>query len=158
MTNTFDIIVVGAGIAGRPADWRDRTNWLGTRDPAPLLAIADAVRFFTAERLDAFRQHAHQLVTHARRELLAMPGVTTFCTPQESDFVCMAGVELPQPAGWKPGYHGHPDPLQLALRDRFGIEVPVGSWNGRRFLRVSAHLYNTTADIDCLLDAVTQLL
>ena len=144
----------GGSIAGRPATWKDRTNWLGTRDPAPLLAMSDAVRFFTPERLHQYRQHAHELIKHARRALLDLPGVRTFCTPDESDFVSMAAVELPQPLGWKPGYHGAPDPLQIELRDRHQIEIPVGSWNGRRFLRVSAHLYTTPADIERLLAAL----
>ena len=147
------VISWGGSIAGRPATWKDRTNWLGTRDPAPLLALADAVRFFTPQRLQQFRQHAHGLVSHARRAMLDMPGVGTFCTPDESDFVSMAAVELPQPPGWKPGYHGSPDPLQVELRDRHQIEIPVGSWNGRRFLRVSAHLYTTPADIERFLAA-----
>ena len=148
------IISWGGSIAGRPATWKDRINWLGTRDPAPLLAMADAVRFFIPERLQQYRQHAHALVSHARRALLEMPGVGTFCTPDESDFVSMAAVELPQPPGWKPGYHGSPDPLQIELRDRHQIEIPVGSWNGHRFLRVSAHLYTTPADIERLLAAL----
>ncbi len=148
------IISWGGSIAGRPATWKDRTNWLGTRDPAPLLAMSDAVRFFTPERLHQYRQHAHELIKHARRALLDLPGVRPFCTPDESDFVSMAAVELPQPLGWKPGYHGAPDPLQIELRDRHQIEIPVGSWNGRRFLRVSAHLYTTPADIERLLAAL----
>ena len=59
------------------------------------------------------------------------------------------------PPGWKPGYHGAPDPLQVELRDRHQIEIPVGSWNGRRFLRVSAHLYTTQADMERLLAALS---
>ncbi len=145
------IVSWGGSIAGRAASWKDRTNWLGTRDPAPLLAMADAVKFFTSERLELFRRHAHELVSYARREILKMPGVGKFCAPEESDFVSMAAVELPQPPGWKPGYHGAPDPLQIELRDKHRIEIPVASWSGRRFLRVSAHLYTTRADIDRLL-------
>lgn len=150
------IISWGGSIAGRPACWKDRINWLGTRDPAPLLAISSAVQFFSADRLDRFRAHSHDLLCGVRRELLRLPGVGSFCTPTESDFISMCGVELPRPAGWKPGYHGHPDPLQLKLRQDHGIEVPVGSWNGRRFLRVSAHLYNTRQDMDRLLQATRQ--
>lgn len=150
------LISWGGSIAGRVASWKDRTNWLGTRDPAPLLAMADAVRFFTPDRLRQFREHAHSLVSYARRELLGMPGVGVFCTPCESDFVSMAAVELPKPPGWKPGYHGAPDPLQIELRDNHRIEVPVGSWNGHRFLRVSAHLYTTAADVEFLLEKISR--
>ncbi|APZ96093.1 aminotransferase class V-fold PLP-dependent enzyme [Fuerstiella marisgermanici] len=146
----------GGSIAGRPSCWQDRINWLGTRDPAPLLSIPAAIEFFSELGLDTFRQHAHKLICHARRELLAMDGIGPFCTSTEADVVSMCAVELPQPADWKPGYHGHPDPLQLELRDEHGIELPVAAWNGRRFLRVSAHLYNSQEDIDKLLNAVNQ--
>lgn len=152
------VISWGGSIAGHASSWKDRTNWLGTRDPAPLLGIADAIEFFTPERIAEFRRHAHSLVSYARGELLKIAGTGTFCTPSEPDFVSMAAVELPPTNGWKPGYHGHPDALQIALRDQYGIEVPVGSWNGRRFLRVSAHLYSTKAHIDHLLQAVEKLL
>lgn len=152
------IISWGGSIAGRPSTWKDRTNWPGTRDPAPLLAIADAVRFFNSERLAEFRRHAHAMIAFARSELLSFPGSGTFCTPEESDFVSMAAIELPQTRGWTPGYHGHPDQLQLALRDHFQIEVLMGSWNERRFLRLSAHLYTTIDHMEKLVAAVRALL
>jgi isopenicillin-N epimerase len=145
-------------IAGRPASWKDRTNWLGTRDPAPMLAISAALDFMTPDRIQAFRNHAHTLVADARRRLLEIPGSGPFCTNEETDFVSMAAVELPQTGGWKPGYHGHPDALQLALRDRHGIEVLMGCWKGRRFLRISAHLYTTQRHINLLVNAVRELL
>ena len=152
------VVSWGGSICGKPASWKDRINWLGTRDPACMLALAEAVRFFTPEPLAEFRRHAHELVCHARRELLQIDGSGVFCTPNESDFVSMASVELPQTNGWKPGYHGHPDALQIALRDRYGIELLMGCWNSRRFLRVSAHLYTTSAHIETLLHAVRELL
>ncbi len=151
------IISWGGSIAGRAATWKDRTNWLGTRDPAPLLAIADAIEFFSAERLEAYRSHSHSLLTYARDQLLQIAGTGSFCTPAESDFVSMVGIELPQSNGWKPGYHGHPDAMQLALRDQHRIELPVASWNNRRFMRISAHLYTTAADIEKMLAAVREL-
>ena len=68
----------------------------------------------------------------------------------------MCAAELPQPADWKPGYHGQPDPLQIRLRDQYNIEIPIMSWNGRRLLRISAHLYNSAADIDRLVEAIQE--
>lgn len=150
------IVSWGGSIAGRPASWRDGIQWLGTRDPAALLSISAAIRFFSRDRLKLFRKHAHELVTAGRRELLKLPGVGTFCTPEESDYVSMCAVELPQPPGWKPGYHGHPDPLQVALRERHGIEVLTGCWNSRRFIRFSAHLYTTPQHIQTLVQAVQE--
>lgn len=148
------IISWGGSIAGRAASWKDRTNWLGTRDPAPVLAIPDAIQFFTPERLTAYRTHAHDMVTKARRALLEIPDTGVFCTPNESDYVSMVAVELPQTKGWTPGYHGHPDELQTTLRDQHQIELLMGSWSGRRFMRISAHLYTTEDQIDNLINAV----
>lgn len=150
------LISWGGSISGRPAAWQDRINWLGTRDPAGLLSLPAAIEFMNDGALAAYRTWSHQLICTARRQLLAMEGVGPFCTPSEDDVVSMCAVELPQPAGWEPGYHGHPDPLQEELRDDYGIETPVASWNGRRFLRVSAHLYNTSEDIDRLMAALQQ--
>ncbi len=152
------VVSWGGSIAGRDASWKDRTNWLGTRDPAPLLAIGDAIEFFDKARLSEFRSHAHSMVAYARQGLLTIPGSGTFCTPSDTDFVSMVAVELPQTNGWKPGYHGHPDTMQLALRDQYGIELLMGSWNSRRFLRVSSHLYTTLSDIEKLVDSVQRLI
>lgn len=152
------IVSWGGSIAGHAASWKDDLQWLGTRDPAPLLALADAVKFFTPQILAEFRKHAHALIRHAREELLRIPGTGTFCTPKESDFVSMAAIELPQPPGWKPGYHGHPDQLQTALQQLHGIEVLTGSWQNRRFIRFSAHLYSTPEHITRFTQAVRELI
>jgi isopenicillin-N epimerase len=148
------IVSWGGSIAGKAASWKDGLQWLGTRDPAPLLALADAVRFFSSDVLAEYRRHAHTLTANARRALLELPGVTAFCTPGESDFVSMAAVELPQTPCWQPGYHGHPDALQTELRDRHGIEVLTGCWQGHRFLRFSAHLYTTSEQMERFVMAV----
>ena len=148
----------GGSIAGRPASWKDRTNWLGTRDPAPLLGVSAALEFFSPARLRLFRQHAHQLISEFRNNLLRRPGVKSFCNPTDESFVSMCGFELPHPAGWRPGYHGHPDPLQEQLRDQYRIEIPVGSWSGHRFLRVSAHLYTKREHLQALSSALNELL
>lgn len=141
-------------IAGRPASWKDRVNWLGTRDPASLLSITSALEFMNRERTEAFRNHAHSLICDAREQLLKIPGTGTFCTPHVGDFVSMVAIELPRTEDWTPGYHGHPDVLQTFLRERHGIEVLTGSWNNRRFLRISAHLYTTRQHIRVLASAV----
>lgn len=152
------VVSWGGSIAGRRPSWKDRTNWLGTRDPAAILAVADAIEFFSRDRLLAYRTHAHAMVAHARRELLKIPGAGPLCTPEESDFVSMAAVELPQTHGWKPGYHGHPDALQTSLREQHQIELLMGSWNERRFMRISSHLYTTSDQIEGLIAAVRKLI
>lgn len=144
----------GGSISGRSPSWQDSINWTGTRDPAAVLSIPAAISFLSSQKLSTFRSHAHELVLQARRQLLEIDEIGPLCTPEESDFVSMVAVELPQPTDWKPGYHGHPDALQLELKQQHKIETPVGSWNGKRFLRVSAHLYNDADQIDRLTTAV----
>ncbi len=148
------IVSWGGSMSGQPASWKDRINWLGTRDPAALLSISTAIRFLRGITLPKFREHAHELITFFRREMLSVDGVGPLCTATEQDVVSMCAVELPQPSDWEAGYHGHPDPLQVHLRNDHGIEAMVAAWNGRRFLRVSAHLYNSKDDIEMLLEAV----
>ena len=148
------IISWGGSIAGRPACWQDRFNWLGTRDPAALLSISAAIEFLNRVGLNTFRTYASDLLNYAVNQLSEIEGIELLPGFQIDDVVSMCTIELPQPAGWKPGYHGQPDPLQAKLRDHHNIEIPIMSWNGRRLLRISAHLYNSTEDIDRLVEAV----
>jgi isopenicillin-N epimerase len=68
----------------------------------------------------------------------------------------LASVPLPPTngAGTVPG--PELDPLQETLRSRYRIEVPVLRWSeaGRRVLRISAQLYNTTDQYVRLADAL----
>ena len=54
---------------------------------------------------------------------------------------------------------GERDPLQTALFDRFGLELPVFTWPALacRILRVSAQLYNGAADYERLAGALGEL-
>lgn len=148
------IVSWGGSMSGRAACWQDRINWLGTRDPAALLSISAALHFLAGITLPEFRSYAHGLIKTFRSGMFAIDGVGPLCVPDDQDVVSMCAVELPQPTGWEAGYHGHPDPLQVELRDEHGIEAMVAAWNGRRFLRVSAYLYNSEDDIERLLAAV----
>ena len=148
------VISWGGSISGRAATWKDPINWLGTRDPAAFLAISSAIEFLEQIGIETFRRHTEHLITTARSALLQLDGIGPLCTTEGNHCVSMCSVELPQPEGWVPGYHGRADALQLELRREYGIEVPVGTWNGRRYLRVSAHLYNDEADMLRLIDAL----
>jgi isopenicillin-N epimerase len=52
------------------------------------------------------------------------------------------------------------DPLQDTLLERFGIEALVVAWPAppQRLIRVSAQLYNVTADYERLATALAELL
>jgi isopenicillin-N epimerase len=48
--------------------------------------------------------------------------------------------------------------LKTALLDRYAIEIPVLEWGGRTLVRLSCQGYNTRAEMDVLLDALSDLL
>lgn len=151
------IVSWGGSVSGREKHWRDEFVWLGTRDPAPFLAVADAVTYLEAAGVETFRTHSHALVKEARGRIEQLTGEAALLPDSEDWYGTM--ITLPLPGGGEEGHqHGRRDPLQTALWEDYQIELPVFSWKRRRFLRVSCHLYNTREDIDRLLDALGQLL
>ena len=48
--------------------------------------------------------------------------------------------------------------LKQRLYDEYCIEVPVIAWKDRKLMRVSIQGYNTTRDVNRLLQALTKLL
>jgi isopenicillin-N epimerase len=92
----------------------------------------------------------------ARDRLSAALGVP----PPAPDSMIGSLVALPVPSGFGPApVNGERDPLQTALFDRFGIELPVFTWPALacRILRVSAQLYNGAADYERLTGALGAL-
>jgi len=64
-------------------------------------------------------------------------------------FAQMAAFPLPYCEG---------EVLQRRLYDEFNIEIPIITWNGQTFIRLSVQGYNTPADINALLEALNGLL
>jgi isopenicillin-N epimerase len=54
--------------------------------------------------------------------------------------------------------HTDLEALKQRLYDDYRVEVPVVSWHGQKFIRVSFQGYNTPGDADTLVEALTQLL
>jgi isopenicillin-N epimerase len=50
------------------------------------------------------------------------------------------------------------DALTQCLYEKFAVEVPVITWKEKQFVRVSVQGYNTRADVDALVSALTELL
>lgn len=126
----------------------DRLEMQGTRDPAAWLTVPAAVEFA--------RQHDWTRVAAACRDLAqdtaarvrALTGLPAFSSP---DFCAPQMVSMPVPAC-------DTAQLQKDLMARFGIEIPCFTWNGHSIVRVSAQGYNTQANMDLLVTALTELL
>ncbi|MCC7424671.1 MAG: aminotransferase class V-fold PLP-dependent enzyme [Planctomycetaceae bacterium] len=145
------VISWGGSVSGRPFRWQDELNWLGTRDPAPFLAIPAAIDFLESYGVDEFRRQTHAMASAARRRIADLTGLAPFTPDSAAWFGSMATCPLPDGESPPPGRR---DPLQNQLWERHRIEIPVVHWHGRRLLRVSCHLYTTAEHIDLLMEAL----
>jgi len=134
-------------------------DWTGTGDPTAYLSVPETIRYMgslLSGGWPALMAHNRGTALAARDRLCAALGVP----PPAPDSMIGSLAAVPVPPGFGPAARdGEPDPLQTALFDRFGIELPVFTWPALavRILRVSAQLYNTPADYDRLADALGQL-
>ncbi len=135
-------------------------DWTGTHDPTAFLCVPDAIRCVGGALpggWPAVMARNHALAVAAQARLSKALGLVPPC-PEE---LVGSLAALPLPDG--PGRVARGltfDPLQDALLERFGIEVPVLSWPAppKRLIRISAQLYNGPADYDRLADALGALL
>ncbi len=124
-----------------PERWSDELVWQGTRDPSAYLSVPAAIDYLDAVGIEAYRERTHFLAQYARRKIEELTGREAF-VPDDADWYGSM-IALPLPSGDGPA-------LQRRLRVGFGIETPVVAWGERRYIRVSCHLYTTTADVDHL--------
>jgi len=154
---TPPVLSWGKSLTGRPARWQDEWNWLGTRDPAGFLAVPAAIEFLESISMQTFRDYGHQLARQARQRIEALCGTQSLVPDDAQWYGNMITVPLPE----GPSLRSSPnswDPWTQQLWEKFRIEIPVVDWHGRRHIRVSCHLYTTTAEIDLLLEALQHLL
>jgi isopenicillin-N epimerase len=136
-------------LPNRPQVWSDEFIWTGTRDHTPYLTVGAAIKFLQSVGLEQFRHRTHYLAQYARHRLVERTGLQPIVPDSRQWYGSMAHVPLP-PVDARP--------LQLALWQRYGIEVPIVDWDGRQSVRVSCHLYNTQEEIDRLAAALQELL
>jgi len=150
------IVSWGRTLDGEQPSWRDEFHWLGTRDPSAWLAVPAAIDFLESYGIERFRQQTHELARYARQRVTELTArhsaglASKFLEPLVPDeptwYGSMAAMPLPP---------GEAEPLQRALWERHGIEAPIIDWSGRRLVRVSCHLYNSAAQVDRLVEALT---
>src|SRR5262249_28049090 len=157
--------------------WSDEFVWSGTRNPAAYLAVPAAIEFLEGIGLENFRARTHWLARYARRRLVELTGLEPLVPDDASWYGSMAHVPLPPkvegtlrvPSLASDGTRSVPitsddegcpvsNPLQHTIWRRLGIEVPVVEFRGQRYIRVSCHLYNDTAQIERLASGLRELL
>ena len=141
-------------------------DWTGTLDPTPYLAAPTALAEVAAMLeggWPAVMARNGVLALGAREILLGALGGTPLAPA--AMLGAMAAVALPTAFGPPPESPVEEDPLQVALRERAGIEVPLLTWprdpgpgeRRWRLLRISAHLHNELPDYVALADALRGL-
>jgi isopenicillin-N epimerase len=122
----------------------------GTRDQCPWLALPEAIAFQGRLGWEQIRNRNEELARHARRRLAQEVGLPpwTPAHPEMHGFITTfrlpAGVDGPA--------------LRRLLWERYRIEIPIVERQYGLLLRVSAHFYNTHAEIDRLAEITPELL
>lgn len=154
--------------ADRPR-FRLEFDWTGTFDPTAYLSIPAAIRFVGSLLPGGWPEvmEANSQLARAGRDAICQ---TLGVVPPAPDEMLGSMAAVLLPGDPSPSTALSPlddDPLQWALREHFGIEVPVLPWPQawaaseqvpRRLLRISAHLYNSMEQYDALAAALAELL
>ncbi len=120
----------------------------GTRDPAAFLAVPAAIAFRKEHDWDAV---AGQCALLARRTAERFSTLTGLDLLSASAFSAPQMAALPLPAC-------DTESVQLALRQRYRMEIPVFSWQDRHIARLSVQGYNSPEQLDRLIEALDQIL
>ncbi len=140
-------LIVSWGFAPEQS-FRARRHWPGTHDPAAILSVPAAIDFQREHDWPTVRARCHELAAEARSALLEWWGLEPLSREDDQWYAQM--VALPLPAC-------DPADVQRRLMDEHGIEVPVWEWEGRPLIRISLQGYNTSEDVERLVEALPRV-
>jgi len=134
-------------------------GWTGTWDPSAYLAVPEAIRVMgsVSGGWPRLMERNHTLALEARRILCEALRIELPCP--DSMVGSLASFPLPDAAeAGPPKSPLYSDPLQDWLLEKHRIEVPVIPWPRppRRLLRISAQLYNSSAQYELLAKALRE--
>lgn len=119
-----------------------RLQWQGTRDISAWLAVPAAIEFQTRHHWRSVRQRSHSLAAEALHTLAQRFDLMPIGA--DEDWIQMVAIPVPPQ---------DPEALRRRLYEESRIEIPVTTHGGRVFVRLSVQGYNTTKDIERLLEA-----
>jgi isopenicillin-N epimerase len=138
-----------AGTINPDSTFVERNEWQGTRDHAAFLAVPAAIRFQQENDWPSVRERCHALLQNARGRISELTGLPSICPDGRSWFCQLASCPIQT---------NDTESLKTKLLNEFNIEVPLVTWQGHTFVRVSIQAYNNHADVDALVEALHQLL
>lgn len=118
----------------------------GTRDISGFLCLRDAQKYREQYDWAAVSAECRALAKAARQELQAVTGQAPFHGEDPRWFTQMATVFLPDGTDV--------NALKSRLYERYRIEIPVWSRDGRPLLRIAIQAYNGAAHVESLLGAL----
>ena len=140
--------------------FRREFDWTGTYDPTPYFAVSKSIQHLGTLLPGGWEE------LMARNHALALKGRNILAEALGCDVPCpveLLGsmVTMPLPMTDKPVDRFGNDPLSNALYDEFRIEIPVIRWpqpEWKRYIRISAQLYNAPEQYEYLVQALAVLL
>lgn len=127
----------------------DELEMQGTRDPAAWLSVPAAIEFRTEHDWTRVAADCRDLAQETARRLQALTGLEPLSTPE---FCAPQMVAMPVPE------IGEPAEFAKELMARYAIEIPVFKWQDHHIVRVSVQGYNSKAQMDILIEALTDML
>jgi isopenicillin-N epimerase len=127
----------------------DEHEFQGTKDIAAYLTVPAAIRFMAEHNWPNVQRACHELVRYARQRITTLTGLEPITPDSPAWFAQMASFPLPACDA---------DAVKQRLYAEFHVEVPIVTWGGRQFVRVSTQAYNTRADVDALVEALAEIL
>ncbi len=131
------------------SQFQDYFGWAGTDDPSAYLSAPAAIQFQQEYDWDTVRRRCRTTLQEIRIHLHELFQTEPIAPDSDMWWQQMAAVPLPENA---------PQDLQQRLFQRYHIEIPIFSWNNKRFIRVSIQGYNTPEDGAALLSALKHIL
>jgi isopenicillin-N epimerase len=134
----------------RESSFIDYLQWTGTYDPAAYLSVPTAINFMEQNHWSVVQMECHNLLRSAIKRICDQNKMTPLYPLDSSLFHQMGTIPIPKLR--------EISELKSRLLSDFNIEIPCLEWNDKQFIRLSIQGYNTGAEIDFLIHALSILI
>jgi len=127
-----------------PGQYVPQYQYQGTRDPAALLTVPDAIRFQAEHNWDAQRARCHALASQTLTRITELTQLPPLSPDSETYYSQLVSIPLPTE---------RVSAISREMSER-NILAPILSTHDRSLARVSYQAYNSQADADAMVRAV----